>query len=136
MSGHLLPLGYAALLRGSDEPELGAQRLEDAKAYLRSEELVCVYCGLAFRIAAAIASARAGEQEAAAVLLSEAEATVQLWRGGPWPAALDEARAELALASGESERASALLHSARETFASEGRRLDAQRVDARLGALG
>jgi hypothetical protein len=94
-----------------------------------------VYCGLAFRIAAAIASARAGEQEAAAVFLSEAEGTVKLWRGGPWPAALDEARAELALASGENERASALLHSAREAFTSEGRRLDAQRVDIRLGAL-
>jgi DNA-binding SARP family transcriptional activator len=135
MSGHLLPLGYAALLRGCDDPELGAQRLEDAKAYLRSEELVCVYCGLAFRIAAAIASARAGEQEQAAMFLSEAEGTAQLWRGGPWPAALGEARAELALAYGEHERARTLLRSAREAFASEGRKLDAHRVDARLNAL-
>jgi DNA-binding SARP family transcriptional activator len=136
MSGHLLPLGYAALLRGSDDPELGAQRLEDAKAYLRSEDLVCVYCGLAFRIAAAIASARAGEKGEAATFLSEAEATVQLWHGGPWPAALDEARAELALVSSENERARALLHSARQAFTSEGRRLDAQRVEMRLSALG
>jgi hypothetical protein len=136
MSGHLVPLGYAALLRGSDDPKLSAQRLEDAKAYLRSEDLVCAYCGLAFRVAAAIASARAGEEEEAATFLSQAEATVQLWHGGPWPAALDEARAELALVSSENERARALLHSAREAFISEGRRLDAQRVEMRLSALG
>jgi DNA-binding SARP family transcriptional activator len=135
MSGHLLPLGYAALLRGSDDPELGQQRLEDAKAYLRSEELVCVYCGLAFRIAAAIASARAGEHEHAAMFMSEAEATAQLWRAGPWPAALDEARGEIVWASGDAERGRALLQAANETFAREGRRLDADRVDARLRAL-
>ncbi len=59
LSGHLLPLGYAALLRASDDPALGAQRLEDAGAYLREQPLVCAYCGTAFRVAAAIAAARA-----------------------------------------------------------------------------
>jgi ATP/maltotriose-dependent transcriptional regulator MalT len=135
LSGHLLPLGYAALLRGSDDPELGRRRLEDAGAYLRSEELVCAYCGMAFRVAAAIASARAGQPEQAAAFLSEAEATARMWRGGPWPAALDEARGELAWAAGNHTEARALLQAARDAFARDGRRLDSSRVDTRLAAL-
>ena len=135
MSGHLLPLGYAAFLRWTDDPELGAERLEDAGAYLRSEELVCAHCGMAFRVAAATASARAGQQEQAAAFLSEAEATAQMWRGGPWPAALDEARAELAWAAGDPDEARALLRAASDAFARDGRRLDAHRVDARLAAF-
>lgn len=135
MSGHLLPLGYAALLKGSDDPELGGQRLEDAGAYLRSEELICTYCGMAFRVAAAIAAARVEQLEQAAVFLSEAVATAALWRGGPWPAALDEARGELAWASGDEAEARTRLRAAGEAFAREGRRLDASRVEARLAAL-
>jgi hypothetical protein len=66
ISGHLLPLGYAALLRASEDPELGLQRLDDAAAYLREQALVCAYCGMAFRVAAAIAAARAHRLEQAA----------------------------------------------------------------------
>jgi DNA-binding SARP family transcriptional activator len=135
MSGHLLPLGYAALLRGSDDPELGRQRLEDAGAYLRSEELVCAYCGMAFRVAATIAAARAEQLEQAAAFLAEAEATAGMWRGGPWPAALDEARGELARASGDQAEARARLHAAGTAFAREGRMLDAHRVEGRLASL-
>jgi DNA-binding SARP family transcriptional activator len=135
MSGHLLPLGYAALLRWSDDPELASRRLEDAEAYLRSEELVCAYCGMAFRVAAAVTCARAEQPEQAAVFLSEAEGTVRMWRGGPWPAALDEARAELALAAGDQTEGRARLRAAGDAFAHEGRRLDTLRVEARLASL-
>jgi DNA-binding SARP family transcriptional activator len=135
MSGHLLPLGYAALLRATCDSELAGRRLDDAGAYLRNEELVCAYCGMAYRVAATIAAARAGRHEQAAMLLAEAEATSALWHGGPWPAALDEARGELALASGERPLAEERLRAARETFLADGRRFDANRVDARLSAL-
>jgi DNA-binding SARP family transcriptional activator len=135
MSGHLLPLGYAALLRWSDDPEVGGQRLEDAGAYLRSEELVCAYCGMAFRVAAAIAAARADQLDRAARFLAEAEATAGLWRGGPWPAALDEARGMLAWASGDEADARARLTAASSAFDREGRMLDVRRVDSRLAGL-
>jgi hypothetical protein len=135
MSGHLLPLGYAALLRATDDPELGRRRLEDAEAYLRSEELVCAYCGMAFRVAAAIASARGHLPEQAAVFLGEAEATARMWQGGPWPAALDEARGELAWAVGDESEARARMDAAGSAFAREGRLLDARRVGARLAGL-
>jgi DNA-binding SARP family transcriptional activator len=135
MSGHLLPLGYAALLRATDDPELGARRLADAGAYLREQDLVCAYCSMAFRVAAAVTAARAGQLEQAGIFLAAAEATARMWRGGPWPAALDEARGELALASGERARALEQLTAARDAFADDGRRFDADRVEARLAAL-
>jgi len=135
MSGHLLPLGYAALLRTTEDPELGRQRLEDANAYLREADLVCAYCGMAFRVAAAIASARADQLAEAATYLAAAERTAGLWRGGPWPAALEEARGEIALAAGDRTVAEKRLRTAAGGFEREGRQLDANRVANRLAAL-
>jgi hypothetical protein len=86
-------------------------------------------------VAAAIAAARARRLEQAAGFLSEAEAAAALWRGGPWPAAFDEARGELAWGSGDQAEAKARLRAAGEAFAQEGRRLDADRVEARLASL-
>ena len=135
LSGHLLPLGYAALLRGSDDPALGGRRLEDAGAFLREQPLVCAYCGMAFRVAAAITAARAEQLEVAGTFLMQAEMTSGLWRGGPWPAAIDEVRGELAWASGDRAEAQERLRTAGDGFAQQGRRLDADRVAARLAEL-
>jgi DNA-binding SARP family transcriptional activator len=135
LNGHLLPLGYAALLRATDDADLGRQRLDDACAYLREAELVCAYCGMSFRVAATITAARAGQPDAAAAYLAAAEATAGLWHGGPWPAALEEARGELALASGDRAVALERLRRAADGFAREERRLDANRVESRLGKV-
>jgi DNA-binding SARP family transcriptional activator len=134
LSGHLQPLGYAALLRGTDDPDLSGERLDDAEAQLRGD-FVCVYCGHAFRVAAALAAARSGQPERSAAALAGAEATAALWRGGPWPAALDQARGELAHALGDRAEALRRLTGARDGFAEAGWRLDAGRVEARLAAL-
>jgi hypothetical protein len=135
LSGHLLPLGYAALLRGSSDPALVELRLEDAGAYLREQPLVCAYCGTGFRVAASIAASRAALHEQAAAYLAGAEAASGLWRGGLLPAELDEARGELAWASGDTAEARARLDAAGGAFLDAGRRLDADRVVARLDAL-
>jgi hypothetical protein len=136
LNGHLLPLGYAALLRATDDAELGWQRLDDANAYLREAELMCAYCGMSFRVAAAITAARAGKLDAAGEYLAAAEATAGLWPGGPWPAALEEARGEIALASGDRPLGLDRLRRAADGFARDERRLDANRVERRLGELG
>ena len=65
LSGHLQPLAYAAVLRETVDDELGGERLEDAEAQLRGE-ILCAYCGMAFRVAAATAAARAAQPERAA----------------------------------------------------------------------
>jgi hypothetical protein len=111
ISVHLQPLAYAALLRATDDADLGLERLDDAEAQLRGEGM-CMYCGMAFRVAGAIAAARASQAERAAALLSAAEGAVVLWRAGPW------------------------LDAAREAFLALGRQLDADRVAARLAGLG
>jgi DNA-binding SARP family transcriptional activator len=134
LSGHLQPLGYAALLRATDHPELCGERLDDAEAHLRGD-LVCAYCGHAFRVAAAIAAARSGQPDRAEAALSAAEATAALWQGGPWPSALEQARGELANARGNRTEALEHLRAAKDGFADVGWRLDADRADARLAAL-
>jgi ATP/maltotriose-dependent transcriptional regulator MalT len=135
MSSHLLPLAYAALLRATDDPELGGRYVEDGTAYLREQDIVCAYCGMAFRVAATVAAARAGRVEQASMSLAGAEATSGLWRAGPWPAALDEARGELALASGRAVEGREKLVAARDAFADEGRIIDANRVERRLAGV-
>jgi ATP/maltotriose-dependent transcriptional regulator MalT len=135
MSGHLLPLGYAALLRATDDPQLGLLRLDDAGAYLREQPLVCAYCGTVFRVAAAVAAARGKLVDQAAAFLARAEAMAGMWRGGPWPASLDEARGEIAYASGDLFGARAQLRASADAFTQDGRRLDADRVEARLNNL-
>jgi DNA-binding SARP family transcriptional activator len=137
MSGHLLPVGYAAFLRATDDAELGGRRLDDAGAYLREQPLVCVYCGTTFRVAGAIAAARAEQLHQAAAFLAGAEATARLWRhDGPWPAVLDEARGEIAWASGDGAGARERLQAAAGAFARDGRLLDAERVERRLASFG
>ena len=134
LSGHLQPLGYAALLHATDDADLCGERLDDAEAQLR-DDLVCAYCGHAFRVAAAIAAARAGQPDRAAVALAAAERTATLWQGGPWPAALEQARGELANARGNRAEALERLRAARDRFSEMGWRLDADRAEARLAAV-
>jgi hypothetical protein len=96
---------------------------------------VCAYCGHAFRVAASLAAARSGQYERSAAALAAAEATAVLWRGGPWPAALEQARGELAHARGDRPEAAERLRAAREGFLEAGWRLEAGRVEERLAAL-
>jgi hypothetical protein len=129
--GHLQPLAYAAQLKASG-PEVARERLDAAEIHVRGEDLMCAFCGMSFRIAATIAAARAEVPERADPYLAGAEATIGLYQAGPWPAALEEARGELALARGDRAEAQARFASAGEGFVHSGWRRDAQRVEARL----
>jgi DNA-binding SARP family transcriptional activator len=133
---HLQPLTYAALVLPPGDPELGRRWLEDAEAELEGMDHPCVYCDLVFDLAAAIAAARAGRPDRAAKLIAKSEEAAGLWPEGAWSDSIEEARAELALARDEdSDRALALLRSAREGFAKRDRPLDAGRIETRLGEL-
>jgi DNA-binding SARP family transcriptional activator len=136
LARHLQPLTYAALVLQPDDADLGQRWLEEAESELREVDRACAYCGVTFNLAAAIAAARAGQPDRAAELAATAEGAIGLWPDGTWRASLDEAQGELALAREESPaRATALLRSASEGFRDRGRRVDADRVDARLAAL-
>ncbi len=134
LSGHLLPIAHTAALREAGDPRRGRERLEDAEADLRGQ-IACRACGMGFRVAGAVAAARADEPDRAAAMLAAAEANAVLWRDGPWPAALEEARGELARARGDTGEAQQRLQAARDGFATNERPLDVRRVEATLAAL-
>jgi DNA-binding SARP family transcriptional activator len=134
LQNHLPPLAYAALLRATDDPELGRTRLDEAEAFLRTGTLPCAYCGTVFGVAAAISAARGAQLERADGYLAGVLERAQMWLTGPWPAILAEARGEVALAHGD-PRGRTELAAALDGFAREGWRLEADRVDARLAAL-
>ena len=75
-----------------------------------------------FRVAAATASARAGDRDRAAKYLEDAERLAGMWQGGPWLVAVWRARGELRLAEGERDQAAALFREERrDSVASVGR---------------
>ncbi|TMK17630.1 MAG: hypothetical protein E6G68_08465 [Actinobacteria bacterium] len=96
---------------------------------------VCDPCSMTFRVASAIASARGGDLDRAARYLEDAERLAGMWQGGPWSAAVWEARGVLREAHGERDQAAALFREAAESFARVGRTLDVERCEAAVETL-
>jgi DNA-binding SARP family transcriptional activator len=92
----------------------------------------CQPCSMSFRTASAIALAEAGEIEQVGRRLDEAERLAGMWNGGPWAAALWEARGVLRRAQGNAARAAAGFGEAAARFAELGRPLDHARCLARM----
>jgi DNA-binding SARP family transcriptional activator len=92
----------------------------------------CQPCSMGFRAASAIALAEAGELEQVGRRLDEAERLAGMWSGGPWVAALWEARGVQRRAQGTEERALAAFGEAAARFAELGRPLDENRCRARM----
>jgi hypothetical protein len=87
---------------------------------------------MGFRAAAAIALAEAGELEQVGRRLDEAERLAGMWNGGPWVAALWEARGVQRRAQGSEERALVAFSEAAERFGELGRPLDQARCRGRM----
>lgn len=117
-------LGAKILAAGDPARALGV--VKAAEPILAGGE-VCEPCSMTFRVAAATAAARAGDRERAARYVEDAERLAGMWQGGPWLAAVWEARGELRLADGEPAQAAALFREAADGFAQAGRKLDEAR---------
>lgn len=102
----------------------------DAERLLADSPRVCEPCSMNFRIEAARVFARAGDLPRARRQIEEAERITSLWQGGPWKAAVWEARAELRRAEGEPAQAKALFLEAAGGFAQVRRSLDEMRCRA------
>ena len=96
---------------------------------------VCRPCSMAFRVAASMVLAQYGELEVASRRLDETERLAGMWQGGPWTAAVWEARGVLRQAQGRSDQAAALLHEAALRYAELGRPADQARCQARATAV-
>jgi tetratricopeptide (TPR) repeat protein len=126
LAPHLVVRVFAASLAAAARPDRQRVVLEEAERRLRPAE-VCGPCSIRFRVAAAIAYARAGELVKAHRCLADAESLVGMWQGGPWRAATWEARAFVRGAEGDRVQASALFREAATLFADAGRAIDERR---------
>ena len=96
---------------------------------------VCQLCSMGFRVASSIALAEAGELDQASRRINEAERLAGMWQGGPWVAAVWEARGVHRHAQEDLARASALFQEAAARFGELGRSHDQARCLSRASGL-
>ena len=120
---------HGTLVAATANPHAATRRVEDADRRLERRN-VCPPCSMGFRVAAAIAYARAGRLDQARRRVRAAEPIAGMWPGGAWHAALWEARGVLRQAEGDTKRAAALYNEAADQFAELGRPLDRDRCRA------
>jgi DNA-binding SARP family transcriptional activator len=120
---------HGTLIAATANPHAATRRVEDADHAL-SRRNVCPPCSMGFRVAAAVAYARAGRLDQARRRLQGAERIAGMWPGGAWHAAIWETRGVLRQAEGDAARAAALYNEAAAQFAELGRPIDHDRCRA------
>ncbi len=134
LAGHLLPLLFGVMI-DLDDAASGIAILDEAEDELAALR-TCEPCSMTLWVRGAVACAVAGQHERAQTILDRAGHTAERWRGGPWQAALAEARGVLGRERGEEVGAvTALFEQAAVGFAAAGRPRDAARC-AQLAATG
>jgi tetratricopeptide (TPR) repeat protein len=132
---HLVFLVCGVLLQvPEDSAEVLA--LMDRVDTLFDPRWVCPFCPTGYNVAAAKACARAGQLDRAGEFLQRAEFGAARWPGGPWPAAVAEARAALLLAEGDQRNAADALRRAAVGYAANGQFLNERRARQSLEQLG
>jgi DNA-binding SARP family transcriptional activator len=130
------PLAAHLRIRASEAQVRAAKTLERAAEVLDRAELAfrtaptCQPCSIGFHVVAAETRARSGNLDEARQHLETAERIAGMWPGGPWQAAVWEARGVLRLAEGDRQQAQAMLTEAANRFADTGRPLEAARCRA------
>jgi tetratricopeptide (TPR) repeat protein len=135
LATHLVPLVCGVLLRVAEDSS-EALELIDRVEMLFDPRWACPFCPTGYNVAAATACAGAGELERGHEFLRRAEFGASRWPGGPWPAAVAEARASLLLAEGDGRNAADALRRAAEGYAANGQLLAERRARAALERLG
>ena len=134
LANHQLFLVYGVLLQVPGEPAEGLALIERAET-LFDPRWLCRFCPTRYHVAAATVCARGGRLERASEFLERAEQGATHWPGGPWPAALAEARAELLLAECDQRAAADALRRAAEGYAAAGQLLNGRRAREALERL-
>jgi hypothetical protein len=93
---------------------------------------VCRPCSIGFHAAATRRLAEGSDVQAASLHLEAAEQIAAMWQGGPWAAAVQEARALIVRARGQVDESSALLDEAAALYAQAGFALHAARCHAAI----
>ena len=131
---HLLFLVFGTLLQVPDDGVEALALIERAET-LFDPRWVCQFCPTGYHVAAATVCARAGQLGRAREFLERAEQGARAWLGGPRPAAVAQARAELLLAEGDHGAAADALRRAAEGYAAAGQLLNERRAREGLERL-
>jgi hypothetical protein len=130
---HLLQRIHGTTIRAATTAEEAHAAAERAEATVGPEDH-CGLCQIMVSVPSAIACADVGDVEGAQRHLRTADESAALWHGTAWQAALLEARAHLARATGEETRWDQLLRQAAQWFQDAGQPLDADRCRTDLAA--
>jgi tetratricopeptide (TPR) repeat protein len=132
---HLVFLVCAVLLRVPEDSDEAIALIERVET-LFDPRWVCPFCPTGYHLAAAEVCAAAGELERGREFLERAEFGAARWPGGPWPAAVAEARAALLVAEGDPRNAAEALRRAAEGYAANRQPLAERRAREALERLG
>jgi tetratricopeptide (TPR) repeat protein len=132
LAPHLLARAYAAQVLVARDADRGCATVDEAERVLSASQ-PCQPCSIGFHVAASMTRARAGDVVSGRRHLDKAERIAGMWQGGPWEAAVWEARGRLRAAEGDAQQGVALLREAADRFARAGRPLDAARCRAAAG---
>ncbi|TPI65722.1 hypothetical protein FJ420_14300 [Mesorhizobium sp. B3-1-3] len=134
LSPHLIIRMQALAVRAASTPKMVAEEI------LAGDRLLipgaCQPCSMALRTASAIALAEAGDLEQVDRRLNDAERIAGMWQGGPWAAALWEARGVQRRAQNKEMRALAAFEEAAGRYEELGRPRDQARCLARMNPAG
>jgi DNA-binding SARP family transcriptional activator len=130
LAPHLLIRMQGVAVEAAGNADEAADAIEIGDRWLAHGNM-CQPCSMAFRVASSIALAEAGEVDQAGRRISEAERLAGMWQGGPWVAAVWEARGVHRQAQGDLAQASALFQEAASRYAELGRSQDQARCLSR-----
>lgn len=126
LAKHLLQRIFGTMIVAATDTREARAIIDRAEATLGWDD-ACNFCSIMFSVPASIASARAGDLRSAQRLLGLAESSAVIWQGTSWEAAIAEAQAAVAAASGDFTTAQERMHAATEGFDRAGQPIDAER---------
>ena len=126
LAPHLLMRLQALVVEGAGSASGALDAIEQGDRWL-TERSMCQPCSMGFRVASSMVLAEAGELDQASRRLDDAERLAGMWNGGPWTAAVWEARGVHRRAQGNEEQAAALFREAAARYAALGRAGDQAR---------
>src|SRR5262249_45150235 len=90
LESHLVVKIYGAMVQAAGDAEEAASIAKEGERSLASSE-VCDQCSMSFRVAASTAFFRAGDVARARRYLDEAARIGEMWQGGRWAVAVEDA---------------------------------------------
>jgi len=132
LSPHLLIRLKGLSVRAASSREKALEIVHEGDRLLALHSYGCQPCSIGFRVAAASALAGMGALEQVGRRLDEAERIAAMWQGGPWVAAVWEARGIQRRAENNSAQAVSAFVEAASRYASLGRPTDEGRCRAQI----